>query len=76
MPLEHTDYKDSPGKISNMSLSNSINGFTWNLICLFLNILMPFFFKITFYIEVNYNGEYLLFIHYLILLSPSQGPTG
>lgn len=24
---------------------------------------------------MNYNGEYLLFIHYLILLSPSQVPT-
>ena len=25
--------------------------------------------------EVNYNGEYLLFIHYLTLLCPSRIPT-
>ena len=68
-------YKYSSGKTSNMSPRNSINGFSWNPICFFPNILTLFFvFEITFYLEVDCSEEHLLPIHYLILLSLSQVP--
>lgn len=49
--------------------------FTWNPICLFLNVLILFFFfflRSLPHVEVSYNGEYRSFIHYLILLFLSQ----
>lgn len=77
MPLKHTRDKYSPGKSGNMPPGNSINVYLQShlLISKLAYTTFFFFFKITFYVEVSYNGEYLLFIHYLISLFPSQVPT-
>lgn len=74
--LYNIDYKYSPGKISNMSPSNNINGFTWNLIWLFLNLCISFFFF--FKDHFLYSGELqwrIPFIHSLSNLAvPKPGP--
>lgn len=57
-----------------MSTGNSINVYLESDL-LISRCAYTFFLKITFHVEVSYTGEYLLSIHYLILLFLSQVPT-
>lgn len=78
MPLKHTGIheKCSPGKIGNTSPGNSINVYLESDLLIFKRAYTFFFFlRSLSHVEVSYNGEYLLFIHYLILLFLSQVPT-
>lgn len=81
MPLKHTGMHDkgSPGKMGDMSPGNSINVYLESDLLIFkrayTSSFFSFFLRSLPHVEVSYNGEYLSFIHYLILLFPSQVPT-